>query len=93
MSLWRLDLAVFTLYSITHLTRYIEPLLGQCWSDVVSDGSTLNQHWFKVSSLLGRVAECYCRPIMHKAPLPISVIEGNENEMKRALGHLCAHIG
>ena len=34
-------------------TRYIEPMLGQCWSDVVDGGPILAQHWFNVTCLLG----------------------------------------
>ena len=34
-------------------TRYIEPLLVQCWSTVYDAGPTLNQQWLNVSCLLG----------------------------------------
>ena len=34
-------------------TRYLEPMLGQCWPIVYDAGPTLAQHWFKVSCLLG----------------------------------------
>ena len=37
----------------SQLTRDIEPILAQCWVDVVDGGPTLNQHWFNVSCLLG----------------------------------------
>ena len=33
-------------------TRYIAPLLVQCWASVVDGGPTLNQHWDNVSCLL-----------------------------------------
>ena len=29
-------------------TRDIEPMLGQCWIDVLDGGPTLTQHWFNV---------------------------------------------
>ena len=41
------------LYRHTKKTRDIEPMLSQCWADVVESGPTLNQHWFNVSCLLG----------------------------------------
>ena len=34
-------------------TRDIKPMLVQCWSGVVDGGTTLNQHWFNASCLLG----------------------------------------
>ena len=37
----------------TQQTRDIEPMLGQCWTDVVDGGPALTQHWFNVSCLLG----------------------------------------
>ena len=33
-------------------TRDIEPMLGQCWADVVDGGPAMTQHWFNVSCLL-----------------------------------------
>ena len=41
--------------SVTQLTRDIEPLLVQWWSNVYDTGPTLNQQWPNVSCLLGRV--------------------------------------
>ena len=35
-------------------TRDVEPMLGWCWPSVVDAGTTSNQHWFNVSSLLAR---------------------------------------
>ena len=32
--------------------RAIEPMLGQCWADVVDGRPTLTQHWFNGSCLL-----------------------------------------
>ena len=37
-------------------TRYINPVLVQCWASVVAGGPTLHQHWVDVSCLLGRSA-------------------------------------
>ena len=37
-------------------TRDIEPMLGQCWADVVDGGPTLTRHWFNVSCLLNKDA-------------------------------------
>ena len=34
----------------SQLTRDIEPLLIQCWADVVAGGPTLNQHWFNITA-------------------------------------------
>ena len=39
-------------------TRDIEPMLDQCWADVVDGGPTLNQHWFNVSCLLENILPC-----------------------------------
>ena len=39
-------------------TQDIEPMLDQCWADVVDDGPALNQHCFNVSCLLGSLAGC-----------------------------------
>ena len=36
-----------------HRGRVIEPMVGQCWPDVVDAGPTLTQHRFNVSCLLG----------------------------------------
>ena len=33
--------------------RDVDPMLVQCWPDVVDGGATLNQHWVNVSCLLG----------------------------------------
>ena len=42
-----------TASTVTQKTpRDIEPMLGQCWNDVVDGGPTLAQHWFNVSCLL-----------------------------------------
>ena len=42
-----------TCSAISQQTRDNEPMLGQCWADVVDSGPTLNQDWFNVSCLLG----------------------------------------
>ena len=34
-------------------TRYIDPMLDQCWADVGDGGPPLVQHWVYVSCLLG----------------------------------------
>ena len=34
-------------------TRDVGPLVGQCWSSVYDAGPTLDQHWAKVSCMLG----------------------------------------
>ena len=36
----------------TQQTRYIDPVLGQCWATVCDGGPTLTQHWVDVSCLL-----------------------------------------
>ena len=36
-------------------TRGAELVLIKCWATVGDDGPTLNQHWFSVSCLAGRV--------------------------------------
>ena len=41
----------------TQQTRYINPLLVQCWTSVVDGGPTMDQHWFDVSCLLGSESE------------------------------------
>ena len=33
-------------------TRYIDPILGECWADVVEGGPTFTQHWVNASCLL-----------------------------------------
>ena len=38
--------------SCIYTTRDIEPMLGQCWADVVDGGPTLTQHWLNVSCKL-----------------------------------------
>ena len=38
---------------VSQQTRDNEPMLGQCWADVVDGGPTLTQHWFNVACLLG----------------------------------------
>ena len=42
------------LISQTQQTRDSEPMLVQCWADVVDGGPTLSQHWFTGSCLLGK---------------------------------------
>ena len=37
----------------TQQARDIEPVLGQCWADVVDGGPTSTQHWFNVPCLQG----------------------------------------
>ena len=61
-------------------TRDAEPMLGQCCPAVYDVGTALTQHWFNVSCLLGG------QWLYH-------IISQVKNEMNRALGHLCAHIG
>ena len=39
-------------YDHTQPTRYVEPILVQCWPAVYDVGPTLNQYWFNVSCLL-----------------------------------------
>ena len=34
-------------------TRYIDPMLGECWGDVRDGGPTITQHWVNVSCWLG----------------------------------------
>ena len=46
--------------SPTLQTRDIEPLLVQCWSNVVDGGPTLNQQWLNVSCLLGKQVSPMC---------------------------------
>ena len=36
-------------------TRHIDPMLEQCWADVVDGGPTLVQHWVDVLCLSGRL--------------------------------------
>ena len=37
----------------TQQTRYIKPVLVQCWASVLDGGPALHQHWRDVSYLLG----------------------------------------
>ena len=39
--------------SLAQQTRYIDPMLVQCWTSVVDGDPTLDQHWIDVSCLLG----------------------------------------
>ena len=39
--------------AMTQQTRYIDPMLGECWSAVSDVGPTFTQHWVNVSCLLG----------------------------------------
>ena len=38
---------------LSQQTRYINPMLAQCWPTVYDAGPTLDQHWVDVSCLLG----------------------------------------
>ena len=38
---------------VTQQTRDIDPMLRQCWNNVVDGGPALAQHWINVSFLLG----------------------------------------
>ena len=42
---------------LTQQTRYIVPLLVQCWASILDGGPRLNQHWDNVSCLLGRLTQ------------------------------------
>ena len=45
-----------TTSSLAQQTRYIEPILSQCWADVVDGGPTLRQHcWFNVLCMLDSI--------------------------------------
>ena len=41
------------MYELPQQTRLIDPILDQCWTNVVDGGPTLVQHWIDVSCLLG----------------------------------------
>ena len=45
-------------------TRHVEPMLVQCWADVVDGGPTLTQNWFNVSSLLVSLPANHARYIL-----------------------------
>ena len=49
-----------SMYDAWRQARNIEPMVGQCWADVVDGGPTLTQHWFNVWCLLGwrRIRGC-----------------------------------
>ena len=54
---------------LTQQTRDIEPVLGQFWTDVVEDWSSLDQHWFNVSCLLGNVCLVVMLRVLFFCPL------------------------
>ena len=59
---------VFTRHFPTQQTRYIKPMLAQCWSTVYDGGSTLSQHWFNVSCLMGNMPWWPIECLVIKAP-------------------------
>ena len=48
---------LYPLNTAPQQTRHIDPMLDQCWADVVDGGPTLVQHWVDVSCFLG---PCTC---------------------------------
>ena len=71
-------------------TRNVDPMLGWCWASVIDAVSALMQHQpFQCGDRLYTPESDVCR----RQILTYKVDPRTENEMNRALGHLCAHIG
>ena len=87
--------------SISRQTRNVKTMLVQCWASVVDGGPTLNQQccngflfdgnyvWYCSSIAVLMLAQCRRRWACMKQTKRVC----KWNEMNRALGHLCAHIG
>ena len=53
------DTSVASVALLSQQTRDVEPMLFWCWANVEDGGSTLKQHWFNVSCLLGKAPCCF----------------------------------
>ena len=61
----RQDIQSIVPFTYSQQTRHIDPLLDQCWANVVDGGPTLIQHWIGVSYLVDSILNQIVIMIIH----------------------------
>ena len=78
-------------YSDPQQTRDIEPMLGQCWTDVVDGGPTLIQHCFNIPSNIGSMSRVCWVGIAQISMQPRAHLPPNVDELREKISTLAIH--